>query len=448
MSGSSRGRAGGRDSAVKAGHVLAGEAGRNRPVSFSRGTGGAHSPQKARTRGGRLGLTGNGRLRLALASKSPARLATLRAAGFDPLVQVSDVDEEALLESVRGGPAQKVLALATAKARAVAYDAREAAGADIVVGCDSMFEFDGQAVGKPHDPGVARERLARMSGRSGVLHTGHCLVHPRSGATLGAVSHAVVHIGELSRQEIDAYVASGEPLHVAGSFTVDGLGGPFVDRVDGDHHGVVGVSLPLLRRMLAHWGLSVTQLWERPADGELGERAAGILRATTRYVPRYGADAFIACSCGGCHWGLNGAGGVLAFRRGRGGVEVLAQLRSARTHTGGTWSVPGGAVEWGESPVDGAVREFAEETQIGAEDLEILGTHADDHGDWAYTTVIARCEGAEPVPDYESAQLTWTALDGLPGGSGLACAPLHPGFAAALPALREKIRNLAGPRSR
>lgn len=420
------------------------------------------------------------KLRLVLASASPARLATLRAAGADPAVEVSGVDEDAVLEEVRGGPAQRVLALATAKARAVAGRIyAEPAGADraaaaqasgtasgvqaagdgedadglapgeaLVLGCDSMFEFDGQAVGKPHDPGVARERLARMSGRSGVLHTGHCLVHPRSGATLGAVSHAVVHIGELSRQEIDAYVASGEPLHVAGSFTVDGLGGPFVDRVDGDHHGVVGVSLPLLRRMLAHWGMSVTQLWERPADGELGERAAGILRATTRYVPRYGADAFIACSCGGCHWGLNGAGGVLAFRRGRGGVEVLAQLRSARTHTGGTWSVPGGAVEWGESPVDGAVREFAEETQIGAEDLEILGTHADDHGDWAYTTVIARCEGAEPVPDYESAQLTWTALDGLPGGPGLACAPLHPGFAAALPALREKIRNLAGPRSR
>ena len=420
------------------------------------------------------------KLRLVLASASPARLATLRAAGADPVVEVSGVDEDAVLEAVRGGPAQGVLALATAKARAVAGRiCAEPAGADraaaaqasgtasgvqaagdgedadglapaeaLVLGCDSMFEFDGQAVGKPHDPGVARERLARMSGRSGVLHTGHCLVHPRSGATLGAVSHAVVHIGELSRQEIDAYVASGEPLHVAGSFTVDGLGGPFVDRVDGDHHGVVGVSLPLLRRMLAHWGMSVTQLWERPADGELGERAAGILRATTRYVPRYGADAFIACSCGGCHWGLNGAGGVLAFRRGRGGVEVLAQLRSARTHTGGTWSVPGGAVEWGESPVDGAVREFAEETQIGAEDLEILGTHADDHGDWAYTTVIARCEGAEPVPDYESAQLTWTALDGLPGGPGLASAPLHPGFAAALPALREKIRNLAGPRSR
>lgn len=420
------------------------------------------------------------KLRLVLASASPARLATLRAAGADPVVEVSGVDEDAVLEAVRGGPAQRVLALATAKARAVAGRiCAEPAGADraaaaqasgtasgvqaagdgedadglapaeaLVLGCDSMFEFDGQAVGKPHDPGVARERLARMSGRSGVLHTGHCLVHPRSGATLGAVSHAVVHIGELSRQEIDAYVASGEPLHVAGSFTVDGLGGPFVDRVDGDHHGVVGVSLPLLRRMLAHWGMSVTQLWERPADGELGETAAGILHAATRYVPRYGADAFIACSCGGCHWGLNGAGGVLAFRRGRGGVEVLTQLRSARTHTGGTWSVPGGAVEWGESPVDGAVREFAEETQIGAEDLEILGTHADDHGDWAYTTVIARCEGAEPVPDYESAQLTWTALDGLPGGSGLASAPLHPGFAAALPALREKIRNLAGPRSR
>ena len=179
------------------------------------------------------------KLRLVLASASPARLATLRAAGADPVVEVSGVDEDAVLEAVRGGPAQRVLALATAKARAVAgriYAEPEGAragaaqasgtasgvqaagdgedadglapGEALVLGCDSMFEFDGQAVGKPHDPGVARERLARMSGRSGVLHTGHCLVHPRSGATLGAVSHAVIHIGELSRQEIDGILAT------------------------------------------------------------------------------------------------------------------------------------------------------------------------------------------------------------------------------------------------
>ncbi|WP_231870952.1 Maf family nucleotide pyrophosphatase [Peptidiphaga gingivicola] len=483
MSGSSRGRAGGRDSAVKAGHVLAGEAGRNRPVSFSRGTGGAHSPQKARTRGGRLGLTGNGRLRLALASKSPARLATLQAAGFDPLVQVSDVDEEALLESVRGGPAQKVLALATAKARAVAYDAREAAGAHIVVGCDSMFEFDGEAVGKPGNPEKARDRIARMAGRSGLLHTGHQIVHLESGASLGAVSHAVVHFAPMSDAEVEAYVATGEPLHVAGAFTVDGLGGPFVERVDGDYHGVVGISLPLLRAMLANWGVSITRLWQPPvklagdaahspavesvlaaADGTPSDNsidsgaagvadasgAAGLLAAGSgRPKPgskphsgrrRKGADGFILCPCGSEHWGLAGAAGILAFRE-RESIEVLVQLRAEWSHSGGTWSNPGGAIGWSETPLEGALREFEEETAIGADSLDVVGSIVRDHGDWRYTTFAARCETAEPVPNDESLALEWAPLDDLL--EGRLDRPVHPAFAEDLPRLAEVIRGAA-----
>ena len=459
MSGSSRGRAGGRDSAVKAGHVLAGEAGRNRPVSFSRGTGGAHSPQKARTRGGRLGLTGNGRLRLALASKSPARLATLRAAGFDPLVQVSDVDEEALLESVRGGPAQKVLALATAKARAVAYDAREAAGAHIVVGCDSMFEFDGEAVGKPGAPETARERIARMAGRSGVLHTGHQIIHLESGASLGAVSHAVVHFAPMSDAEVEAYVATGEPLHVAGAFTVDGLGGPFVERVDGDYHGVVGISLPLLRAMLTNWGVSITRLWQPPvklagdADDEAdvtsapaGTADASASDGSAAGKPphsgrrRKGADGFILCPCGSEHWGLAGAAGILAFRE-RESIEVLVQLRAEWSHSGGTWSNPGGAIGWSETPLEGALREFEEETAIGAGSLDVVGSIVRDHGDWRYTTFAARCETAEPVPNDESLALEWAPLDDLL--EGRLDRPVHPAFAEDLPRLAEVIRGAA-----
>ena len=474
MSGSSREHAGGHDSA---------------------GT----RPAPQRTRGGRLGLTGNGPLRLALASKSPARLATLRAAGFDPLVQVSDVDEEALLESVRGGPAQKVLALATAKARAVAYDPREVAEADFVVGCDSMFEFDGQVVGKPGSPEEARERIARMAGRSGVLHTGHQIVHLESGASLGAVSHAVVHFAPMSDAEVEAYVATGEPLHVAGAFTVDGLGGPFVERVDGDYHGVVGISLPLLRAMLANWGVSITRLWQppvklagaaahspavesvsaaadgTPSDSSIDSGAAGVVDASgaaelpaaslgrpkpggkplSNRAPsgkplsgklhsgrrRKGADGFILCACGVEHWGLAGAAGILAFRE-RESIEVLVQLRAEWSHSGGTWSNPGGAIGWSETPLEGALREFEEETAIGAGSLDVVGNIVRDHGDWRYTTFAARCETAEPVPNDESLALEWAPLDDVL--ESRLDRPVHPAFAEDLPRLAEVIRGAAG----
>lgn len=379
-------------------------------------------------------------LSLILASKSPARLQTLRAAGIEPTVVVSEVDEDAVVAGVRGGASTQVLALATAKARAV-YE-RVAAGAepaaDLILGCDSMFEFDGQIVGKPRTPEVARERLRAMQGRSGVLHTGHALLQGHTSSTLSAVSHATVHVAQMSDAEIDAYIAAGEPLWVAGSFTVDGLGGPFIERVDGDYHGVVGLSLPMLRAMLANRGLSITQLWSAalnpaaaPAAGPLGEVGREYLEARRAFRPKHTADGFIYCSCGKRHWGLAGAAGICAFRDIAGRREVLLQLRATWSHGGGTWSIPGGAIEWDEDSRTGGLREFSEETQIV--DVEILDAHVADHGDWRFVTYVARCSAdAVATPDRESQELRWVDIDSLP-------ANLHPAFAASWPEVKAMI---------
>jgi septum formation protein len=195
--------------------------------------------------------------RLILASASPARLATLRAAGLDPEVIVSDVDEDATLEPTPAATAQH---LAELKAAAVAARLTDPAGA-VVLGCDSLLELDGRALGKPSSPDVARARWQAMRGRAGVLHTGHCLIEPATGRRVGEVASTVVHFADVSDAEIDAYVATGEPLVVAGAFTLDGRGGAFVEAIEGDHHNVVGVSLPLLRRLLLELDIPWPSLW-------------------------------------------------------------------------------------------------------------------------------------------------------------------------------------------
>lgn len=196
---------------------------------------------------------------LVLASASPARLATLRSAGIEPVVVVSGVDEDlAVAEATeRYGvlePADVALLLARAKAEDVAAHVDQGG---VVLGCDSVLELDGEVHGKPADAAEATRRWRRMRGRSGVLHTGHWLVDDRGdgGATLGATASTTVHFADLSDEEVDAYVATGEPLAVAGAFTIDGLGGAFVTAVEGDHHNVVGLSLPLLRELLADAGI-------------------------------------------------------------------------------------------------------------------------------------------------------------------------------------------------
>nr|MDT0657956.1 Maf family protein [Micromonospora sp. DSM 115978] len=237
-----------------------------------------------------------GRPRLILASASPARLKLLRSAGFTPEVIVSGVDEEAITAT---RAAELCLTLAQLKADAVVDRVRTTAngstgdgstgdgtsggstggrtggttggrtgdgGTDngagvLVLGCDSVLEFDGEILGKPADAQEARRRWRRMGGRSGVLHTGHSLVDVSTGGRADAVTTTVVHFAVISDTELAGYLATGEPYQVAGAFTIDGFGGPFVERVEGDHGTVIGVSLPRLRGMLGELGFQVTDLW-------------------------------------------------------------------------------------------------------------------------------------------------------------------------------------------
>ncbi|HEX8780654.1 MAG TPA: Maf family protein [Nocardioides sp.] len=197
------------------------------------------------------------RTHLVLASASPARLATLRSAGVEPTVIVSGVDES----QVDGlPPAELALQLAELKCAAVA--GRDDVPDDaLVLGCDSVLELDGVALGKPADAEDAVRRWRAMRGRSGVLHSGHSLRDVANGRVAAATASTVVHFADVDDDEIRAYVATGEPLHVAGAFTIDGLGGAFVTGIEGDHHTVVGVSLPMLRDLVAELGHRWTDLW-------------------------------------------------------------------------------------------------------------------------------------------------------------------------------------------
>ena len=192
--------------------------------------------------------------RLVLASASPARLATLRSAGLDPEVIVSGVDESVVTSS---DPSALAMELAALKAGTVAAGLSDA----LVVGCDSVLELDGAIHGKPADAAEATLRWRSMSGRSGTLHTGHCVIDIGTGRQVTRGADTLVHFADVTDDEIDAYVATGEPLRVAGAFTLDGLGGAFVTGIEGDPHNVVGVSLPLLRLMFAELGVPWHRLW-------------------------------------------------------------------------------------------------------------------------------------------------------------------------------------------
>lgn len=192
---------------------------------------------------------------LVLASASPARLRLLREAGFDPRVVVSGVHEDGVRHD---DPAGTVRELAERKAAAVAADL---ADDELVVGCDSMLLLDGEVFGKPASPEEAVHRWQRMRGQSGTLLTGHSVVDVATGRHAADVATTVVRFGRPSEDEIRAYVATGEPLLVAGAFTLDGRSAPFVDGVDGDPGNVIGLSLPLLRALLGRLGVEVTSLW-------------------------------------------------------------------------------------------------------------------------------------------------------------------------------------------
>jgi septum formation protein len=206
--------------------------------------------------------------RVILASASPGRRGVLRGAGIDPLVIVSGVDEDAIVAALAedAGAGEVTTALATAKARAVARSLDPRYGADgVVIGCDSMLHRDGRLWGKPASEDAAIAGWRDMAGTSGQLYTGHCVIRLRDNQIEAETAdHAVttVHFGSPSAEDLTAYARSSEPTAVAGGFTLDGLGGWFVERIDGDPSNVIGISLPLTRRMFERVGLTISTLWQ------------------------------------------------------------------------------------------------------------------------------------------------------------------------------------------
>ncbi|WP_199565148.1 Maf family protein [Spongiactinospora rosea] len=191
---------------------------------------------------------------IVLASASPARLALLRTAGLDPKVVVSGVDEDAVTADT---PGDLALTLARAKAAAVA----ERVGDGLVIGCDSVLEIDGVPYGKPATPEEATARWQAMRGSEGHLLTGHCVIDAAGGREAAELGSTLVRFGTPTDAEIAAYVATGEPLRVAGAFALEGFGGWFIEGIDGDHGNVLGISLPLLRRLFAELGVELPALW-------------------------------------------------------------------------------------------------------------------------------------------------------------------------------------------
>lgn len=209
--------------------------------------------------------------RVVLGSASTGRLGVLRQAGLDPLVVVSGVDEDAVIASLAGAPPETVVrGLAAAKADEVLTHLPAAVAGDcVVIGCDSMLFLDGQLCGKPGDVETARRQWQAMSGRTAHLYSGHAVLVVRDGAVTHRIADTgitAVHFGSPTDTDLESYLESGEPLGVAGAFTLDGLGGWFIEGIDGDPSNVIGLSLPLLRRMLAAAGLSVSDLWASPPE--------------------------------------------------------------------------------------------------------------------------------------------------------------------------------------
>lgn len=192
--------------------------------------------------------------RFVLASASPARLATLHRAGVVPEVIVSNVDESAHTADT---PKRLAQDLAFLKASTVG---KSLAGEALVLGCDSLLEFEGEALGKPGKVEIARQRWRRMRGRSGLLHTGHCLYQRSTDRIAITTVSTVVHFANLSDDELELYLSTGEPFNVAGAFTIDGFGGWFIDGVEGDPHNVVGISLPVLRTLLHQLGFQLSDI--------------------------------------------------------------------------------------------------------------------------------------------------------------------------------------------
>lgn len=398
-----------------------------------------------------------------LASTSPSRQRLLRNAGIRPIICPSYVDEDATLQrfadqmhtTLNDIPAEsRVLVLSGAKAKAVherliqdEQAISEATGTQItvhtnaqsnrirkettpiqqvikesqgyrhyehgplIIGSDSLFEIDGHIYGKPHTIEAATQRLKRMRNQHGTLWTGHTIIDMATGKTLRAIESAIVNFDDFNDNDIEQYIKTREPLEVAGSFTLDGIGGAFIKSIDGDPHCVIGLSINRVRTMVQDLDINWTDLWNNTTA------TSNYIANNTNEHPYQPGDQWIDCTCGHKHWGINGAAGMLIARRDTNGniSDILLQRRAEWTAEGGTWGIPGGALATGENAFEGAMRESLEEANITANDIYIVGSYVEDHGKWSYTTVFAfekQDHQLDPkANDDESLSIEWVPFE-------------------------------------
>lgn len=288
----------------------------------------------------------------------------------------------------------------------------------LILGCDSMFLLNGKAYGKPHTPELARRRLHMMSGAAGELYTGHCMIDFASGKMVNGISKATIHFAKFTDQMIERYIETGEPLEVAGSFTLDGFGGAYIDSIKGDPSGIIGLSLPLARKLTQDLGFDWTDLWNVKRDDQFPQPLSSVEFQPPKENVHQPGDGWVDCACGRKHWGTNGAAGILLARRDKRTGEItdiVMQHRARWSAEGGTWGIPGGAIADGENPIEGALRESYEEANITPADIEVVGTYCENHGPWSYTTVFAFEKlGHEVSPhanDEESLEVQWVPVN-------------------------------------
>ena len=408
---------------------------------------------------------------LILASQSRPRRDVLFSAGICPTIRVSHVDEPAALEREAAALGvtvndlsveQRVMILATAKAEAVhqayrniadtaahargervvgfplrAADDRDASSAGTAARTDSAQSADET---KTRDfSGIAIPTVAEPIAD---------FVDGRPSLTRSKAGPLILGCDSMFLLDIERYIATGEPLEVAGSFTLEGFGGAFIDSIEGDPHGIIGLSLPLARRLAAQLGVEWTDLWnvtrsDLAPDAEYDAKTGAAKPLPPKENVHQPGDGWVDCACGRKHWGTNGASGVLLARRSETTGEVthvVMQHRAVWSAEGGTWGIPGGATADGESPIEGALRESYEEANITPEDIDVVGSYCEDHGPWSYTTVFAFEKPGHRVEpkanDDESMEIEWVPVDDVPNRKLLTAMRTDwPNFAARLRAL-------------
>ena len=357
---------------------------------------------------------------LILASKSKPRRDLLFHAGICPTIRVSHVDEPGVIAKAAVGAgvsvddlpiATKVMVLAQAKANAVYQAYKDVAEVSTNAHGDEVTGFPLEAAQSTADS----------------AHTDDAQTRDFSGVQFPTrtqpIQDTVVETHGLTNAKVGPLILGCDSMFLLDGecFTLDGFGGAYIDSIEGDPSGIIGLSLPLARELVQELGIDWTDLWNVARDEQFPQPLSSVKALPPKENVHQPGDGWVDCACGRKHWGTNGAAGVLLARRDQETGEVthiVMQHRATWSAEGGTWGIPGGAIADGESPIEGALREAYEEANITPADIEVVGSYCEDHGPWAYTTVFAfEKPGHEVYPranDDESMEIEWVPIAEVP----------------------------------